>query len=90
MLFGYNRPETAMLVFHRKKEEKIIIGNEIEVQVLAIRGGQVQIGIRAPQHISVYRNEVYEAIKRENEAAVRSQIPDATVLKSVMSKLVKK
>ena len=76
-----------MLVFHRKKEEKIIIGNEIEVQIWQIRRGQVQIGIRAPQHISVYRNEVYEAIKRENEAAVRSQIPDAAALKNLSSKL---
>lgn len=76
-----------MLVFHRKKEEKIIIGNEIEVQVLQIRGGQVQIGIKAPQHISVYRDEVYEAIKRENEAAVRSQIPDADALKRLTTKL---
>ncbi len=76
-----------MLIFHRKKEEKIIIGNEIEVQILAIRGGQVQIGIKAPQHISVYRNEVYEAIRRENAAAVRSQIPDVSALKLLSRKL---
>ena len=76
-----------MLIFHRKKEEKIIIGNEIEVQILAIRGGPVQIGIKAPQHISVYRNEVYEAIRRENAAAVRSQIPDVSALKLLSRKL---
>jgi len=58
-----------MLVLSRQRDETIIIGDDIEITVVDIRGDKVRLGIKAPSHISVHRKEVYEAIKRENENA---------------------
>ena len=74
-----------MLVFTRKKGESLVIGNETEVTILNISGGSVKIGITAPRHISVHRQEVYEAIRRENMAASKSQLPSPDVLKKLRS-----
>ncbi len=74
-----------MLVFTRKKGESLVIGNEIEVTILNLGSGSVKIGITAPRHISVHRQEVYEAIQRENMAAAKSQLPSADVLKKLRS-----
>ncbi len=72
-----------MLVLTRKKDEKIMIGENIEIQVLSIDGNQVQIGIDAPRSIEVHREEVYERIRQENvEAAQASgfeELGDLTV-----------
>ncbi len=73
-----------MLVFTRKKDESLVIGNEIEVTILSIGSGNVKVGINAPRHISVHRHEVYEAIKRENLAASQSQIPKLDMLKKLL------
>ncbi len=73
-----------MLVFTRKKDERLVIGNEIEIAILGIAGGSVKIGITAPRHISVHRHEVFETIKRENVAASQSQIPSADILKKLL------
>lgn len=73
-----------MLVFTRKKGESLVIGNEIEVTILSVGSGNVKVGITAPRHISVHRNEVFEAIKRENLAAAQSQIPKADLLKKLL------
>ncbi len=73
-----------MLVFTRKKGESLVIGNEIEVTILAVSAGSVKVGIAAPSHISVHRNEVFEAIKRENLAASQSQIPRPDILKKLL------
>jgi carbon storage regulator len=54
-----------MLVLSRKKNEKIIIGGNIEIKVVEILGGKVRLGIDAPKEISVHRHEVYEAIQKE-------------------------
>ena len=54
-----------MLVLSRKKDEKIIIGDKITVMVIEIRGDKVRLGIDAPRDITVHREEVYEAIQRE-------------------------
>ena len=72
-----------MLVVTRKKDEKLIIGNEIEIQVLRIGRDNVRRGIKAPAHISIYRYEIYEAIKQENVTAVKSQIPDKDTLEAI-------
>ena len=56
-----------MLVLSRKKDEKIIIGDNITLMVIEIRGDKVRLGIEAPKEVSVHRQEVYEAIKREQE-----------------------
>ena len=54
-----------MLVLRRKKDEKIIIGDSITLMVIEIRGDKVRLGIDAPKDVSVHRQEVYEAIRRE-------------------------
>ena len=54
-----------MLVLSRKKDEKIVIGDNITVMVIEIRGDKVRLGIDAPKEVTVHRQEVYEAIKRE-------------------------
>ena len=59
-----------MLVLSRVKEEAIMIGDDIEIMVLEVKGDKVKLGVRAPREVSVHRREVYLAIKRENiEAA---------------------
>jgi carbon storage regulator len=57
-----------MLVLSRKVNEQIIIGDDIIVTVVAIRGTHVRIGIEAPPNVSVHRREVYEMMMREAEA----------------------
>ena len=57
-----------MLVLSRQRDETIIIGDDIEITVVDIRGEKVRLGINAPPHIAVHRKEVYEAIRREREA----------------------
>lgn len=58
-----------MLVLTRKVHQSIIIGDEIEVVVLEVRGEQVRLGIRAPKNVSVHRKEIYEQIQEENKDA---------------------
>ena len=60
-----------MLVLSRQRDETIIIGDNIEVTVVDIRGDKVRLGITAPKDISVHRKEVYEAIRRENRQAAQ-------------------
>jgi carbon storage regulator len=55
-----------LLILTRKRNERIMIGDSIEVIVVDIRGEQVQLGINAPKAVPVHRREVYEAIVREN------------------------
>jgi carbon storage regulator len=76
-----------MLVVTRKRDEKLIIGNEIEIQVLRIGRDNVRLGIKAPPHISIYRYEIYEAIKNENVTSVASQIPDRETLEKLSKEL---
>ncbi len=54
-----------MLVLSRQRDETIMIGDDIEITVVDIRGEKVRLGINAPPHVPVHRKEVYEAIKRE-------------------------
>ena len=58
-----------MLILTRKTNERIMIGEEIEVSVVEIRGDQVKLGIIAPRNVKVHRREVFEAIQDENRAA---------------------
>ena len=62
-----------MLVLSRHRDESIMIGDEVVITVVDIRGDKVRLGIDAPQDIPVHRQEVYEAIKRENQTASRVQ-----------------
>ncbi|GAI15196.1 unnamed protein product [marine sediment metagenome] len=54
-----------MLVLSRQKDESIMIGDDVEVIIVDVRGDKVRLGITAPRSIPVHRREVYEAIKRE-------------------------
>lgn len=65
-----------MLVLSRQRDETIMIGDEIEITIVDIRGDKVRLGINAPRAVQVHRKEVYEAIKRENTDAARVQVDD--------------
>lgn len=68
-----------MLVLSRHRDESIMIGDNVMITIVDIRGDKVRLGIEAPQEIPVHRQEVYEAIKRENQKASRvnpSEISD--------------
>ncbi len=67
-----------MLVLSRHRDETIMIGDDIEITVVDIKGDKVRIGINAPRDIQVHRKEVYEAIKRENTDSSQVQIDDLT------------
>jgi carbon storage regulator len=58
-----------MLALSRKKNEAIVINNNIEITVLDIRGDQIKLGISAPKEIPIYRKEVYIQIQNENKEA---------------------
>lgn len=64
-----------MLILSRKKDESIIVNDNIEISVIDIKGETVKIGINAPSSVKIYRREVYEAIQNENKAALNSVIP---------------
>ena len=66
-----------MLVLSRQRDESIIIGDNIVVTIVDIRGDKVRLGINAPTEIPVHRQEVYEAIQRENLRAGRMEPKDA-------------
>jgi carbon storage regulator len=74
-----------MLVLSRQRDETIMIGDEIEITVVDIRGDKVRLGITAPTRIAVHRKEVYEAIRAENERASRLSGADADLLKQNLS-----
>ena len=61
-----------MLVLARKVNESIMIGDEVELVVIDIKGDQVKLGIRAPKNVTVHRKEIYVEIQKENIAALRS------------------
>ena len=58
-----------MLVLSRRKEESIMIGDEVEVKIVDVRGGKIRLGITAPKYVEVHRKEVYENIHRHAAAA---------------------
>jgi carbon storage regulator len=65
----------AMLILTRKVNETIMIGDKIEISIVDIKGDQVKVGIRAPRHVKIYRQEVYKAIQEENIEALQTK-PD--------------
>ncbi len=65
-----------MLVLSRQRDETIMIGDEIEITVVDIRGDKVRLGITAPRSVQVHRKEVYDAIKREMAEAAQVRVED--------------
>ncbi len=62
-----------MLVLSRQRDETIMIGDDVQITIVDIRGEKVRLGITAPPHIPVHRKEVYEAIQRENRTAAEAK-----------------
>ena len=61
-----------MLVLSRQRDESIMIGDDVEITIVDVRGDKVRLGITAPTHIPVHRKEVYESIKREGGGSYKS------------------
>jgi carbon storage regulator len=57
-----------MLILTRRVGETVMIGNEVTVTVLGVKGNQVRIGVNAPKDVAVHREEIYERIKREQQS----------------------
>ncbi|MFJ7825293.1 carbon storage regulator CsrA [Psychrobacillus sp. NPDC096623] len=72
-----------MLVLSRKKDESIMIGDQIELKILSVDGDQVKLGIVAPQNVKVYRSEVYESIQQQNKESLN-------ISKSLLEQISKK
>lgn len=64
-----------MLILTRRVGETVMIGNDVTVTVLGVKGNQVRIGINAPRTIAVHREEIYERIKREQQGDTPSEKP---------------
>lgn len=62
-----------MLVLSRKKNESIVINNDITIVVVEIRGDKVRLGVEAPKEVPVHRREVYDAIRRNDAAAAQAR-----------------
>lgn len=81
-----------MLILSRKIDEKIRIGQDIVITLIDIHGDQVKIGVEAPKHVKVFRQEVFDAIQSENRAAVVEPSDNEKTKNavSVLSKMLKK
>ena len=75
-----------MLVLTRKKNQSIVLNDNIELTVIEIQGDQVRIGINAPKDVKVLRKEVYIEIMEENQRASEVKIDSLDILKDVIKK----
>ena len=69
-----------MLVLSRKKDQAIMIGDNIELTIIEVQGDQVKIGINAPKNVSIYRKELFVEIQEENKKAASSGIVELDAL----------
>ncbi|MGL4524932.1 MAG: carbon storage regulator CsrA [Spirochaetia bacterium] len=75
-----------MLILSRKKDERILINENIEISIIDIKGDQVRLGISAPQDVKIFRHEVYFNTQKENEAAAisgKKVLPDLDFLNTI-------
>jgi carbon storage regulator len=73
--FALTSKERSMLILTRRVGETVMIGNDITVTVLGVKGNQVRVGVNAPKEVAVHREEIYERIKREEQAAGGAKRP---------------
>jgi carbon storage regulator len=66
-----------MLVLSRQRDESIMIGDDVEITIVDVRGDKVRLGITAPKSIPVHRREIYDAIQREKAQKADGQAPAA-------------
>ena len=71
-----------MLVLSRQRDESIMIGDDVEIIIVDVRGDKVRLGITAPKNIPVHRREIYDAIQREKSENKESQEPKEKKSKS--------
>jgi carbon storage regulator len=69
-----------MLILTRRVGETVMIGNEVTVTVLGVKGNQVRIGVNAPKDVAVHREEIYERIKREQDQDPRMGAPVSKIV----------
>ena len=72
--------ERVMLVLTRKTGDGVVIGDDITIKIIEIKGGNIRIGIDAPKDCKIYRQEIYEKICQENREAMQWQLDDLDVL----------
>jgi carbon storage regulator len=58
-----------MLILTRRVGETLMVGDEVTITVLAVKGNQVRLGVNAPKHVAVHREEIYERIRKEGDPA---------------------
>jgi len=76
-----------MLILTRKVGEAVVIGDEITVRVVEVKGGQIKLGIEAPSQVAIHREEVYRRIIDENrKAAMQADMPDISLLNRALRK----
>ncbi len=76
-----------MLILARRINESIMIGDQVEISVVDIKGDQVKLGINAPKQVKVYRREVYRSIQEENVAAAKAAPESLPALDGLLSGL---
>ena len=64
-----------MLILTRRVGETVMIGDDVTITVLGVKGNQVRVGINAPKHVAVHREEIYERIKREQQTEELTEEP---------------
>jgi carbon storage regulator len=67
-----------MLILTRRVGETVMIGDEVTITVLGVKGNQVRVGINAPKHVAVHREEIYERIKREQQGSSDGASPEGS------------
>ena len=75
-----------MLVLTRKSGESIIVGNDIKITVVEIKGKQVQLGITAPSSIRIYREEIFKRVQEENKKAAKQKDMDPLKVVDALNK----
>jgi len=79
-----------MLVLTRKKDQTLLIGDDIEITVLEIQGEQIRIGINAPKSVKIFRKEIFIEIEEENKNAARINNSSSASMREILSREIPK